>query len=203
MYITRQELHPDLRAELDSVRDYIDGSVNEAIGAHLNNKDNPHNVTKEQVGLGNVANVLQASKSEFDAHVATRNPHGTTASDVGAVPTSRRINTGAGLSGGGALSGDLTLGLNLSYLDGYYLRKTAKASDSDKLDGHDSSAFFRLGQSYLSMGNNDGIRFDDDGNEFYFRMDGSDKRAYHSGNIRYGTGSPSGGKNGDIYIQYG
>lgn len=202
MYITRQELHPDLRAELDSVRDYIDGSINEAVGAHLNNKNNPHEVTKEQVGLGNVINALQATKSEFDAHVANPNPHNTTASDIGAVPTSRKVNPGTGLSGGGALSSDITLSLNLTYLDGRYLGKNAKASDADKLDGYDSSAFFRLGQNFVSMGNNDGVRFDDSNNEFYFRMDGSDKRAYHSGNIRWGTGNPSGGKNGDIYIQY-
>lgn len=36
--------------------------------AHKNNKSNPHGVTKEQVGLGNVANVPQASKTEFDNH---------------------------------------------------------------------------------------------------------------------------------------
>jgi hypothetical protein len=34
---------------------------------HLDNKNNPHSVTKSQVGLGNVDNVKQASKAEFDA----------------------------------------------------------------------------------------------------------------------------------------
>lgn len=35
---------------------------------HINNRNNPHSVTKEQVGLGNVTNVEQASKSEFNSH---------------------------------------------------------------------------------------------------------------------------------------
>ena len=43
--------------------------------AHINNRNNPHNVTKSQVGLGNVDNVRQASyesvealKREFQEH---------------------------------------------------------------------------------------------------------------------------------------
>lgn len=35
----------------------------EAAAAHISNKGNPHGVTKDQVGLGNVANVLQYSDS--------------------------------------------------------------------------------------------------------------------------------------------
>lgn len=38
-------------------------SSSEAAAAHIANKENPHNVTKAQVGLGNVANVLQYSDS--------------------------------------------------------------------------------------------------------------------------------------------
>src|SRR5690606_40401118 len=45
-------------------------ALNTDLNAHENNKNNPHNVTKQQVGLGNVDNVKQASKAEFDAHVA-------------------------------------------------------------------------------------------------------------------------------------
>ena len=43
-------------------------SAEAANTAHKNNKSNPHGVTKEQVGLGNVANVPQASKVDFDNH---------------------------------------------------------------------------------------------------------------------------------------
>lgn len=51
---------------------------------HINNRNNPHNVTKQQVGLGNVANVEQASKVDFNNHTTNRNnPHGVTKSQVG------------------------------------------------------------------------------------------------------------------------
>ena len=36
---------------------------------HVNRIDNPHQVTKDQVGLGNVDDVQQASKEDFDNHV--------------------------------------------------------------------------------------------------------------------------------------
>ncbi|WFA06580.1 hypothetical protein [Bacillus sp. HSf4] len=35
---------------------------------HASKKDNPHGVTKEQVGLGQVDNIQQAAKTEFDSH---------------------------------------------------------------------------------------------------------------------------------------
>lgn len=37
--------------------------------SHIDNKNNPHNTNKDDVGLGNVDNVKQASKTEFDGHV--------------------------------------------------------------------------------------------------------------------------------------
>ncbi|MCY8163110.1 hypothetical protein MOC52_10880 [Bacillus inaquosorum] len=42
---------------------------------HINNKSNPHGVTKGQVGLGNVTNDRQATKTEFDAHVNDTTAH--------------------------------------------------------------------------------------------------------------------------------
>jgi hypothetical protein len=59
---------------------------------HADSTLNPHQVTKSQVGLSNVDNVKQATKSEFDSHVVDfdahdgnkNNPHNTTASQVGA-----------------------------------------------------------------------------------------------------------------------
>lgn len=50
----------------EEVRGMIDGA-----GSHGKDKNNPHGVTKEQVGLGNVDNVKQASKTEFDALAET------------------------------------------------------------------------------------------------------------------------------------
>lgn len=52
--------------------------------AHINNRNNPHNVTKQQVGLGNVANVEQASKVDFQNHLNNHNnPHSVTKTQVG------------------------------------------------------------------------------------------------------------------------
>lgn len=52
--------------------------------AHIQNKNNPHNVTKQQVGLGNVTNVEQASKQDFNNHATNRNnPHSVTKHQVG------------------------------------------------------------------------------------------------------------------------
>lgn len=51
---------------------------------HAHREDNPHKVTKEQIGLGNVDNVRQASKEKFDAHLADKdNPHNVTKAQVG------------------------------------------------------------------------------------------------------------------------
>lgn len=52
--------------------------------AHIQNQNNPHGVTKQQVGLGNVTNVEQASKQDFNNHANNRNnPHNVTKSQVG------------------------------------------------------------------------------------------------------------------------
>ena len=85
------------RAELDAVRAKVDEvakasygkaegqaaaakaeSVGQDLATHKGDKSNPHGVTKEQVGLGNVANVPQASKVEFDSHVGNTGIHVTT-----------------------------------------------------------------------------------------------------------------------------
>jgi hypothetical protein len=202
--LTRQELAPALRQELDDVQLYIDGSNNLAYEAHMQNRSNPHVVTKVQVGLGSVVDAEQATKADFDTHVASRNPHNTTPADIGAVDEAFMVTAGAGLLGGGELSGDsFFLSVQESWFNDRYLTKTGKAFDANKLDGYNHDDFMKHGDTFLSMGNNDGIRYDDTNQpgEFYFRLDDSDKRAYHSGNLRYGTGKPSGGKNGDIYIQ--
>lgn len=39
------------------------------LAAHKNDMNNPHNTTKAQVGLGNVDNVKQAAKKDFELHV--------------------------------------------------------------------------------------------------------------------------------------
>jgi hypothetical protein len=199
--ITRKELHASLVSELDSVKDYIDGSNNEEMGAHMNSTSNPHSVTKSQVGLGNVSNVLQATKAEFDAFVARRdNPHGVTVAQVGGVPPGRTISAGTGLTGGGNLTANRSLALNVAYTDDRYLRRTATAVNASALSGYGHSSFLKVGSTFLDMGASNGIYRS--GNTLYAREGGNNRRIYHSGNIRYGTASPSGGVNGDIYIQY-
>lgn len=49
------------------------------VNAHSLLTTNPHNVTKSQVGLGNVDNIQQATKSEFNTHAADTALHVTSA----------------------------------------------------------------------------------------------------------------------------
>lgn len=87
----------------------------EALDNHIENKGNPHGVTKEDVGLENVDNTSDLSKpisyitqaaldekvnSEiFSSHASNaENPHAVTAEQVGAVPIT-----------GGTMEGILTL----------------------------------------------------------------------------------------------
>ena len=52
--------------------------------AHFLDEENPHSVTAEQVGLGNVDNVKQATRTEFYYHTGNKNnPHSVTAAQVG------------------------------------------------------------------------------------------------------------------------
>jgi hypothetical protein len=65
----------------DKLQDYV---MNDEFDAHVNNHNNPHVVTKSQVGLSLVDNIKQATKQDFDDHVAdTDNPHNVTKAQVG------------------------------------------------------------------------------------------------------------------------
>ena len=60
------------------------GGVQTNLNEHIAETENPHKVTKAQVGLGNVDNSKQATKKEFDTHTSDKeNPHGVTKSQVG------------------------------------------------------------------------------------------------------------------------
>lgn len=77
------------------------------VDTHIGGTNNPHQVTKAQVGLNNVANVLQYSANNPPPYPVTsvNGDTGTVvlgASDVGAVPTTRTVN-------GKALSSNVTL----------------------------------------------------------------------------------------------
>src|SRR5690625_2608748 len=56
----------------------ISAATQQSLDTHIDDEDNPHRVTKSQVGLGSVDNVKQASKTEFDAHKDDHRAHGAT-----------------------------------------------------------------------------------------------------------------------------
>lgn len=74
-----------------------------ALSSHTSNTNNPHGVTKAQVGLGNCDNTSDANKpvsnaqqtalnakadqTDFSNHLSADNPHGLDYNDVGADPT--------------------------------------------------------------------------------------------------------------------
>lgn len=50
---------------LESAKTYTDGKITTlttTVNSHINNKSNPHSVTKSQVGLGNVDNTSDTNK---------------------------------------------------------------------------------------------------------------------------------------------
>lgn len=72
---------------LTTVKTNVVGAINElfeSINAHKNATNNPHAVSKSQIGLSNVDNVKQAAKSDFEAHTGNKNnPHSVTKSQIG------------------------------------------------------------------------------------------------------------------------
>ena len=115
-------------------------AAEDKIDAHIDDTDNPHAVSKSQVGLGNVDNVKQYSTSNPPPYPVTsvNSKTGTvslTYSDVNAVPTTRTVN-------GKALSSNITLTYDdvgarpenwVPTLGN--LGITATASELNKLDG--------------------------------------------------------------------
>lgn len=108
---------------------HVASNITPVINAHINDKNNPHNVTKSQVGLGSVDNFMTATDNEainavggrfitpagvaqycnnkvipvINNHINRRdNPHGVTTGQIGAVPVGRAIN-------GKQLTGDINL----------------------------------------------------------------------------------------------
>ncbi|MCR4368162.1 MULTISPECIES: pyocin knob domain-containing protein [Bacillus amyloliquefaciens group] len=67
----------------DKVDEFME-KQNSELKSHTQNIENPHHVTKEQVGLSNVLNEEQATKVAFDGHLDDKkNPHAVTKSQVG------------------------------------------------------------------------------------------------------------------------
>lgn len=80
----------------DSRMNHMENGISDSsstVENHIANKLNPHSVTKNQVGLGNVDNIEQAAKIDFDSHVSNKNnPHSVTASQTGAYTKAEVAN---------------------------------------------------------------------------------------------------------------
>lgn len=95
----------------EKIKAYVDsksGGVNTDLTSHIGNKKNPHGVTKEQVGLGNVTNVAQIPLSQKGAAsgVATLDTDGKLT--AAQLPAMKTVN-GVSVVGSGNISIDLSL----------------------------------------------------------------------------------------------
>ena len=95
----------------EKIKAYVDsksGGVNTDLTSHIGNKKNPHGVTKEQVGLGNVANVAQIPLSQkgVASGVATLGTDGKLT--AAQLPAMKTVN-GVSVVGSGNISIDLSL----------------------------------------------------------------------------------------------
>lgn len=95
----------------EKIKAYVDSksnSVNTDLTSHIGNKKNPHGVTKEQVGLGNVTNVAQIPLSQkgVASGVATLGTDGKLT--AAQLPAMKTVN-GVSVVGSGNISIDLSL----------------------------------------------------------------------------------------------
>lgn len=95
----------------EKIKAYVDsksGGVNINLTSHIGNKKNPHGVTKEQVGLGNVTNEAQIPLSQkgVASGVATLSTDGKLT--AGQLPAMKTVN-GVSVVGSGNISIDLSL----------------------------------------------------------------------------------------------
>ena len=58
---------------------YVQGGLED----HVTDYHNPHQVTKEQLGLGKIENIHQITESQYVSHVNARNPHQVTKEQLG------------------------------------------------------------------------------------------------------------------------
>ena len=77
----RQEADKQLQQNIDNLNASLTEDIEDVsndLSTHINDKNNPHEVTKEQVGLGNVTNDVQVKRSEMGVAngVATLNESG-------------------------------------------------------------------------------------------------------------------------------
>lgn len=104
-FLTGYEDTDTLQSILSDLKNEISQNITEIesnLTSHINNKNNPHQVTKEQIGLSNVDNTadvdkpistatqsaIDAVKEEINTHINNKdNPHNVTVEQIGAIPT--------------------------------------------------------------------------------------------------------------------
>ncbi|AEP84988.1 hypothetical protein [Bacillus spizizenii] len=76
-YEAKTDWLPDDPINEDDVNRWEKGieEAHKGLAAHKNDMNNPHKVTKEQLDLGNVDNVQQAAKKDFDLHNQDQERH--------------------------------------------------------------------------------------------------------------------------------
>ncbi|MEC1627591.1 terminase [Bacillus mojavensis] len=76
-YESKTDWLPDDPINEDDVNRWEKGieAAHKDLAAHKNDMNNPHKVTKEQLDLGNVDNVQQAAKKDFDLHNQDQERH--------------------------------------------------------------------------------------------------------------------------------
>lgn len=79
------------------------------VDTHGNKKDNPHAVTKAQVGLGNVDNIQQATKAEFNTHNTDNTRHITAAERTAWNAAETNAKNASLPRAGGNITGELTV----------------------------------------------------------------------------------------------
>jgi hypothetical protein len=138
VYLALKELQDNgyTKEEVEQVASALANAVQANLTSHLNDKNNPHGVTKAQVGLGNVDNVQQAAKTDFDAHNNDNVRH---------VTQADKDRWNAMLPAANYTAADV---LNkIKSVDG-----SGSGLDADTLDGKDSSAFAQSAFSNVKVG---------------------------------------------------
>jgi len=147
----------DVSTQLATIADQLRQQGTGGLADHIADHNNPHVVTKDQVGLGSVANLPLSDQptaeagvsndvymtalstmwamqkniiTPFNTHAAARNPHGTTASDVGTYSQSQIDNLLAGYlsSSGVAYDSQRLQGMTYATLRDTILQGTAANS---------------------------------------------------------------------------
>ena len=189
-----------------TTKEYVDGQVsgvNTSLTNHINDTNNPHDVTKTQVGLSNVENVKQYSANNPPPYPVTsvNNKTGAvtlTANDVSALPSTTTIPTMTSQltnDSGFVTSSEIPDLSTVIYGADVSTVEATTPLNADTLEGHSASYFATATQiTDLAIVASTGSYAD-----LINKPNDNQIRA-----IYIGTSDPtsSTGNNGDIYIKY-